>query len=606
MFVTAEDAVGTENDKQALPTNYRSTRGSVVCMMLALHAIVATPGASQRVSGRVVDKSTHSPIAGAVVWIVSPSAETENVVLTGRDGGFRVAGKFTPRFTVRVEMIGMRSWSSSPLVLAETQGIHFDVELDFLPLPLESIRAEVSSRCYRQGVLPPVTEDVWRDVTTALTAERVTREAGRLVFRLETFERDLTPESQVVRDLRSRRISQDPEAFRSVPGAKLRDEGFYDGQSSPGYLFGPTSSVVLAPWFLETHCLVLAPPDERPGSVGLRFSPNRDRRVPEIRGTIWIDASTRDLETIEYQYVSLPPNVPPGSYGGRVQFERLADGSLMIRDWTITSPIVELAEVNVFGRRQPVERDAGKRESGGEVLSALRGQDTLYRAVRAVLRGTVTDSVNGVPLAGARVVLVGTPFEVQADSLGQYLLNDLPGGTYQVTFDHDRVAAFGFRPTTRSITLARGDTSTAPLFIPRSARLLVSLAEIARLDSIAAVGKYLGVDWAARLRPPTSQDRQRAASQATGPSTVRGRVIDHHDRSPIARAVVRLLVTTPNGAREFQVLRTDANGHFEVPRIAAGEYVLEATAIEYESMTGASIVVDQGHHYSWIVRLKRR
>ncbi len=71
----------------------------------------------------------------------------------------------------------------------------------------------------------------------------------------------------------------------------------------------------------------------------------------------------------------------------------------------------------------------------------------------AALRGTVTDSLSGQPLAGVRVGLLGQPGGTATDALGQFRLVGLAAGTYRV-----QLGALGYRLKTSEITLVAGET----------------------------------------------------------------------------------------------------------------------------------------------------
>jgi hypothetical protein len=49
-----------------------------------------------------------------------------------------------------------------------------------------------------------------------------------------------------------------------------------------------------------------------------------------------------------------------------------------------------------------------------------------------IIQGTVRDSSNARPLASANVSLVGTRFAVATNEQGQYILRNVPAGTYTV------------------------------------------------------------------------------------------------------------------------------------------------------------------------------
>jgi TonB-linked SusC/RagA family outer membrane protein len=69
------------------------------------------------------------------------------------------------------------------------------------------------------------------------------------------------------------------------------------------------------------------------------------------------------------------------------------------------------------------------------------------------ITGTVTDSSSALPLASASVAVVGTGRGAQTGQDGRYLITDVPAGSYQL-----QIRRIGFRPITREIVLAAGQT----------------------------------------------------------------------------------------------------------------------------------------------------
>jgi hypothetical protein len=89
----------------------------------------------------------------------------------------------------------------------------------------------------------------------------------------------------------------------------------------------------------------------------------------------------------------------------------------------------------------------------GLLLGLLLGAQAAVAQRPAALRGTVTDSLSGQPLAGVSVGLVGQPSGTATDALGQFRLAGLAAGTHQV-----RLGALGYRLKTSEITLVAGET----------------------------------------------------------------------------------------------------------------------------------------------------
>ncbi len=88
----------------------------------------------------------------------------------------------------------------------------------------------------------------------------------------------------------------------------------------------------------------------------------------------------------------------------------------------------------------------------------------------ATLRGTVTDSLSGQPLPDVRVTLEGGPGGTATDALGQFRLNGVATGTYNL-----RIGALGYRGQTVPLTLAAGENRSFTLPLAPAA---LNLAEV--------------------------------------------------------------------------------------------------------------------------------
>ncbi|MFD1468146.1 TonB-dependent receptor [Hymenobacter caeli] len=104
------------------------------------------------------------------------------------------------------------------------------------------------------------------------------------------------------------------------------------------------------------------------------------------------------------------------------------------------------------------------------LLWALLGAGPVAAQRPAALRGTVTDSLSGQPLAGASVGLVGQPGGTATDALGQFRLSNLAAGTYSL-----RVGALGSRATNQPVTLVAGETQGVEVALAATS---LSLSEV--------------------------------------------------------------------------------------------------------------------------------
>ncbi len=149
------------------------------------------------------------------------------------------------------------------------------------------------------------------------------------------------------------------------------------------------------------------------------------------------------------------------------------------------------------------------------------------------IEGIVFDSVHARPLAGARVVAVGTAAqsevhrEATSDSAGRYQIDSLPLGRYVVGFESPLLDSLEVTLSPREANLASGEGATLNLALPSAAKLrsavclgapippqtgvIIGHVVSAETESpvagavIAMVWRDINVDRAKRLRVTTSE-----------------------------------------------------------------------------------------------------
>jgi hypothetical protein len=221
---------------------------------------------------------------------------------------------------------------------------------------------------------------LWDEVRKALTATQLTTAAALYRFNLRQYERELDPKTLSVRRSRSwERTGLNEEPYGSLPAESLATHGYVQVTREGTWYYAPDARTFLSDAFMRTHCLRPAEPSaERRGLVGLAFEPVEKRDRTDVRGVLWLDARTAELEYLEFGYTGLPRNVSEHFFGGRVEFDRLPSGAWVVQRWHIrmpkltrelryrTSPVLE---VGVPPRMTPVSEEVvtGIIERGGEV-----------------------------------------------------------------------------------------------------------------------------------------------------------------------------------------------------------------------------------------------
>ena len=112
------------------------------------------------------------------------------------------------------------------------------------------------------------------------------------------------------------------------------------------------------------------------------------------------------------------------------------------------------------------------------VLSGLAAQAAHAQAVGVGgLGGTVVDSAYGRPLAGVRVVAIGTGVRADArgavmtDTSGHFRMDSLPAGRYVVGIESPLLDSLEIAPPAREAVVTDGGTTSVELATPSGARL---------------------------------------------------------------------------------------------------------------------------------------
>ena len=105
----------------------------------------------------------------------------------------------------------------------------------------------------------------------------------------------------------------------------------------------------------------------------------------------------------------------------------------------------------------------------------------VFAQATGTIRGSVTSSAAGAPVAGAQVFIVGTRLGSATAGDGRYTITSVPAGTHVV-----RIRALGYQPTEKSVTVSAGASVTAD-FVVSSAP--VSLDEVVVTGTAGAARK---------------------------------------------------------------------------------------------------------------------
>jgi hypothetical protein len=454
--------------------------------------VCAVPVSAQTVRGRVVERESQRPIAGAFVVLLDASGDGVRADISGPGGEFEHHAPAPGWYRLRVERIGVQTVTSEPVEIGAGAVVELPVVVDTRPVRLAPIASEAGARCTVRPSGGAGLEQAWEEARKALALAAWTQEQGGVPFTTMTYERTRALGSLAVHDEERRmRSGYDRATFSSAPARELASRGYVLAERDGGYTYyGVDAANLLSDDFLDTHCFRLrAGPEDDPELLGLEFEPVRGRSTPDIRGVLWLDRRSSELRHLEFQYTRhlRRQPVPLAHFGGRVEFTRLENGAWIVERWWIRMPQLRrgaprnvplrgrLVHAGDLARLGGMELEVAAerlgytiREAGGEVV-LVHDVDRIgpAREGTAALEGVVVDSVRGAPLAGAVVYVAGTHHAARTDGAGRFRLEGLPGGVQRVSFFHPRTDSLLLVMPMRPVALAPGGTAAVTLALPR-------------------------------------------------------------------------------------------------------------------------------------------
>jgi hypothetical protein len=387
--------------------------------------LLASSAQAQVVEVRLREESTKQPVSGAVVTLVQDSTSVVRA-LSNEDG--RAAMRAGPgTYRIKINRIGFLVTLTEPFTLGESETVRRDIALASLRivLPEQVVRGE--TQCDAQTREGELAGALWEQIRTALTANVLTQSQWAVPLRVQEFQRILERDLTVTKEqaVRTRVVRGPP--FGSFAPETLAKRGFIFASGGDEYTFAaPDAALLVSTEFVDTHCFKAVSPAG--DSVGLAFEPVPRRKETDVKGTLWIDRTTNELRSLDYQYTGLAGTLGRADLGGRLEFQRLRTGAWIVKYWYIRMPRVE-TPVMGFGSRvvaaaaNKQAQVVGYLEQGGRV-APVEGSAA---AARAIVRGRVFDSTTAVGLPGAVIRIRGEADSVVSDAEGEFEMAAPPG-----------------------------------------------------------------------------------------------------------------------------------------------------------------------------------
>ena len=401
---------------------------------LLLLAPMVLPG--QAIRGTIVSGRDSTAVPGVVVLLVDQRDSVVSRALTNERGEYRLTAAAPGAYRVRTLRIGFRPLTSDPISLAGGQELTRRVSLADVAFQIDTVHVVAANSCRARPDPNGSVFAMWEQARTALTATQITSLDRGFAARTVTFERDLEPDGRRVRrqssDLHTE-FSARPWLTESADSLNRFGYVITDSDGSITY-YAPDIDVLLSEAFLDAHCFRVSG-GPNPNVIGIAFDPTRDRgNVPEIRGTLWLNKRTSELQRLEYRYANVSKEQEDAQAGGNVEFVRMTNGAWAISRWDIRMPVVEMKALGGLGAtRAPEARLAEIRVAGGTLGLLTRGNDTLWSRSPLPISGSVMDSTSGKAIAGAYLAVDGTRLQAVSDASGRFNINGILPGRYALS-----------------------------------------------------------------------------------------------------------------------------------------------------------------------------
>ena len=396
-------------------------------LLLALALPVPAAARAQALRLAVTEDGTGTPLVGALASVLDSGGRTVAEGITSGEGRRLLVVGAAGRYRVLVRRIGYEPFTSDPLLVGAADTLDVALRIPPRRVVLSAVRVWGETHCRGRGrgdAGAARLATLWGQISTALLVGDLTRRGRGPAGAAHRFDRRIDARAELLDIAVGPLQRTSPRPFYAVSPAELSTRGYVrqDPRDGSATYFAPDERVLLSPEFWRDHCFeVVAGRGETAGLIGMRFTPARRRRPPDIAGVLWADSATAELRHLDFWYddESLPPEAKgPDRSGGQIVFQRLATGEWVVGAWRLRMP-----------RFRRVERSSGPGlvhllgydETGGIALppEGAPVPPLLERYLRLVaagrVAGTVRERPGGAAVAGARVALWPLPLGSDLD-----------------------------------------------------------------------------------------------------------------------------------------------------------------------------------------------
>jgi hypothetical protein len=481
-------------------------------LLVGLVALGGQTVAAQTMEIRLRDETTRAPVVGAIVRLLDDRGAVAQG-LSNETGWLLLRAPAAGSYRLKVDRIGWAGVMAGPFGLGAGETLRRELHLTSTRLDLPGLTVEGESGCNRSSQGGALAAALWEEIRKALTASLISGEGAPLPLHVREFSRDLDLSGRALREHLVLSKVFHGHTYSALSPAVLAKGGFVFPSGDRTMYAAPDAKSLLSEEFVAGHCFRAVPGDGM--LVGLAFEPARDPRGIDVRGTLWVDRRTGELDFLEYRYTRLPDPLAKADLGGRVSFRRLPSGAWIVSSWHIRRPQLLREEFRGAGNTTQLRvRVTGYNDRGARVEIAT---DSLGRITRAIVRGRIYDSIAGKGLEDAIVYVEGIGDSIVTDTAGRFELAVAASGLRVVATRHRRVGLLG-RPASLRVLLTPGDTTQADFSVPSLQTFARTLCGttwmysglagiIITADSAPAPGLEVRISWKA----PTGERRDESA-----------------------------------------------------------------------------------------------
>jgi hypothetical protein len=462
--------------------------------------LARSPLGAQVVRGTVMERTTATPLPGVVLGIIDSAGATVLQALSDDKGAFEIRLPGAGTYSIDAKRIGVRRTRVQAFTIAIGESQRIDITVEPLAAVLSDVRVTGRTSCVRNPATNARTAALWEEARAALTAAVISQTLKATNDSVIRYQRKLDVATWRVLYEDRRRVSVSTDRpFRSLPAEVLSVGGYVTvNQDGSVDYYAPDAEVLLSDTFLADHCFKIqaASPTQHAGQIGLAFQPVPERKKPDVKGVLWLDAKTAELRTLEFQYTWLPNDIRPVDFGGTVSFFRLPGGRWIVRSWRIRMPEFGFnrASQRYDGSYVDLGRSATPQlariaEEGGAVPL-----DVLLAQAGRVTGTVVTDSVSNKPVAGITVALQGTSDSTMTAADGTFDMTFIQPGSYTIVLRHAALDSLGIRHLARTIEVESNRETAIQLQLPSNEEIASSICSVPVDFEKQSIIRFLIVD----------------------------------------------------------------------------------------------------------------